>query len=233
MKNNNSDIFEGLKKDKSLVRIQSQSDNFFLLEDVPLVNNEFRLQRDANRRLNDYDTNLLKEDAYKDVRDDLFKLEYKISKIEAELKAIEAQIQAASDIQDYTLWENLQDRKQILQEDLEALVAIYNDKSLSARITESISGLLGTKIKTNIKDFQSKISKYSEIFLSKLPQRFSSVIELKKSLSKLENINKSVDELMSLNVTYGENLDKYEQLSRFIIRANSIQSEISHYLKEK
>lgn len=233
MKNNNSDIFEGLKKNESLVRSQGQSDNFFLLEDVPLVNNEFRLQRDTTRRLNDYDTNLLKEDAYKDVRDDLFKLEYKISRIEAELKAVEAQIQAASDIQDYTLWENLQDRKQILQEDLEALVAIYNDKSLSARITESISGLLGTKIKANIKDFQNKISRYSEIFLSKLPQRFSSVIELKKSLSKLENINKSVDELMSLNVTYGENLDKYEQLSKFIIRANSIQSEISHYLKEK
>lgn len=37
------------------------------------------------RRLNDYDYNILREDAYKDVSDELFKLEYKISRLEEEL----------------------------------------------------------------------------------------------------------------------------------------------------
>jgi viroplasmin and RNaseH domain-containing protein len=44
-------------------------------------------------------------------------------------------------------------------------------------------------------------------------------------------INRSVDELMSMNVSHFENINKYEQLSKYIIRANSIQAEINHYLR--
>ena len=65
--------------------------------------------------------------------------------------------------------------------------------------------------------------------MSKLPKQLSTVIELKKSLSKLKNINRSVDELMSLNAPYGEKSDKYEQLSKYIIKANSIQSKSIFY----
>ena len=72
----------------------------------------------------------------------------------------------------------------------------------------------------------------SEKIVEKLPAPFSKIFELKKSLTKLENINKSVDELMRLNIPYGENINKYEQLSRYIIKANSIQSEISNYIKK-
>ena len=50
------------------------------------------------RRLNDYDFNLLKEDAYKDVSDDIFKLEYKISRMEEDLKSTDAQLVSAQEI---------------------------------------------------------------------------------------------------------------------------------------
>jgi hypothetical protein len=56
-------------------------------------------------------------------------------------------------------------------------------------------------------------------------------VRFDESLTKLENINKSVDELMSMNIPYGENINKYEQLSRYIIKANSIQSDISRLIK--
>ena len=51
--------------------------------------------------LNDYDGNILQESSYKEVQDDVFKLEYKISKIETELKEINIQIQSANEIYDY------------------------------------------------------------------------------------------------------------------------------------
>jgi peptide subunit release factor 1 (eRF1) len=66
-----------------------------------------------------------------------------------------------------------------------------------------------------------------------MPRQLSSIFELKKTLAKLENLNRSVDELMSLNIPYGENINKYEQLSKYIIKANSIQAEISRYIKNK
>ena len=62
----------------------SVSDNFF--EDNHFVSDSFN--QEHSRRLNDYDYNILKEDAYKEVSDELFKLEYKISKIEEELPMI-------------------------------------------------------------------------------------------------------------------------------------------------
>lgn len=225
MKKNNTDTFEGIKPS-----IYSDN-NFFLMEETPELQNNYISTTEPARRLNDYDFNLLREDAYKDVSDDLFKLEYKISKTENEIKAIEAQLQSAKEIGDSTLIEDLNRRKDTLEEDYEALVAIYNEKSLSAKISDKLSNIFGGKIKNNLKIFQIEILKASEKFISKLPKQFSSIIELRKSLTKLENLNKSVNELMSMNIPYGENINKYEQLSKYIIKANSIQSEISNYIK--
>ena len=71
--NNNENPFGGKLQDE---------DNFFLQpEDIP----SFANQTEPQRRLNDYDYNILKEDAYKDVTDEIFKLEYKISNTEDEL----------------------------------------------------------------------------------------------------------------------------------------------------
>ena len=226
MKRNETDTFEGLKQNVF------QNNNFFLMEETPTLQNSKQSISEPTRRLNDYDFNLLKEDAYKDVSDDLFKLEYKIAKTEEEIKTFESQIQAAREIGDYNLIIDLSSRKNILEEDYEALVAIYNEKSISARISDKILSFFGSKIKNDIKTFQEKTSNITDSILSKLPKQFSSVIELKKSLAKLENLNKSVDELVSLNIPYGENINKYDQLSKYIIKANSIQAEISKYMKK-
>jgi hypothetical protein len=228
------DIFEIAKTEQHVKYINNSLDssNFFVNDSISPVPIK-RVVSESNRRLNDYDFNLLKEDAYKDISDDVFKLEYKISKIEEELKNIDIQIQTAQDIADSNSLGELNARKLILREDLEALIAIYNDKSVSARITENMSNLFGARFQTGIVNFKSKLSVFTENIMSKLPGPFSSVIELKKSLNKLENISRSVDELMTMNIPYGENFNKYEQLSKFIIRANSIQAEINNYMRSK
>ena len=162
----------------------------------------------------------------------MFKLEYKIARTEEEIKSFDAQIQAAREIGDYGLIIDLSNRKTTLEEDYEALVAIYNEKSLSARISDKLLSFFGSKLRNDFKTLQAKASSITEGLISKMPKQFSSVIELKKSLAKLENLNKSVDELVSLNIPYGENINKYEQLSKYIIKANSIQAEISKHLKK-
>ncbi len=221
MNNNSGDIFQV----SSNSSFKENENNFFLSDSVakPL----YQDITEPARRLNDYDFNLLKEDAYKDVSDDLFKLEYKISKVEEDIQSLELQIQAAKDIQNYELAGELSGRQIIMKEDYEALVAMYKEKSISARLTN----VLGDKLKPKLNGLQKNISELSEKLLSKLPKRFSSVLELKKSLHKLENISRSVDELISMNIPYGENIDKYDQLSKYIIKANSIQNEISRFIK--
>lgn len=222
MNKNNGDIFEVSNRQSEF---NNADNNFFLSENI--AKPSYQDITEPVRRLNDYDFNLLREDAYKDVTDDLFKLEYKIARVEEDIKSLELQIQAAKDIQDYELAGELSGRKIIMNEDYEALVAMYKEKSISAKITN----IFGETLKPGIAGIQQKLINFSETLLSKLPKRFSSVLELKKSLNKLENINRSVDELISLNIPYGENVDKYEQLSKYIIKANSIQNEISRFIK--
>ncbi len=179
------------------------------------------------RRLNDYDYNILKEDAYKDISNELFKLEYKISKIEAELQSLDSQIQSARDISDYDTIEVLSNRKRVLQNDLDGLVEIYNDKSLSAKISGGIFNTFKSKFNKLNKAFNS----FKDTIISNLPGKFSTVVELRQSLNKLESINKNVDELMTMRTPYGEAGDKYEQLSKYIALANMIQAQISRSLK--
>lgn len=207
--------------------VSQQEENFF----TPHVVYSSNILNEPLRRLNDYDSNILKEDAYKDISDEAFKLEYKISKLEAQIKDIDNQIQAARDIRDFELLETLFSRKKVFQEDLQSLLEIYNDTSLSAKISGGITGILPKKLKDHFSIIKKTTDIIAERLLSMMPQKFSTSMELKKSLLKLENINKSVDELMTLQTPYGEAQDKYEQLSKYIVKANNIQAEISKHLR--
>lgn len=217
------DRFTGDKNNNFFSDTVSDS-NFF-------QNSHHGMTIEPTRRLNDYDYNILKEDAYKEVSDELFKLEYKISRIEEDLKQIDSQIQSARDISDYDTVEYYVNRKRVLQEDLKNLTEIYNEKSLSTKISGGLFGIISPIIKLCVKNMKKITSEIKDFIISLLPSKFSSVLEIRQSLSKLESISKSVDELMSLQTPYGEAVDKYNQLSKYITRANNIQAQISKNLK--
>ena len=133
----------------------------------------------------------------------------------------------AKDVRDFNKVEQLFNRKKQLQEDLDGLIEIYNDTSLSAKISGGITNLLSPKVKEQFGGIRKLFGMFSDAIIAKLPKKFSSVLELRKSLAKLENINKSVDELMTMQTPYGEAGDKYVKLSKYITRANTIQAEIA------
>lgn len=232
MDKNNSDIFESTEKN-SFHEATTPNENFFMAENSSLFKQNYTIITDPIRRLNDYDANILEKDAYKDIDNDLFKLEYKISRLEDEIKDYESQIQAANDINDYNLAQDLILRKNALTADYKELLSVYNDKSFSARISDTVSNLFNNKTKKTKNNFQKKLVEKIEKFVEKIPGQLSVLLEIKRSLNKLENINKSVSELTSLNIPYGENINKYEQLSKYIIKANAIQSNISKVMKNK
>lgn len=202
--------------------------NFFLEQERSITSDYIQ---EPVRRLNDYDFNLLKEDAYKDVSDELLKLEYRISKMEGEYRKIDSQIQSARDICDYDTVEYLMTRKRQLYEDLRVLAQIYNEKTLSSKISGGIFNILSPRIREKLKKLNNTIKVIKDSIVSNLPGKFSTVQEIKQSLNKLENISKSVDELMTLQTPYGEDADKYEQLSKYITKANAIQAKIVKTLR--
>ncbi len=228
MENKNTDIFE-------LTKLLGQNDNFQKLfsEDENPFSSGMTRRSESSRRLNDYDSNILKEDAYKDIDDEVFKLEYKISRTESEIKDIEEQINAAEEIIDLNKKQDLEYKLNTLRKEHKDLLDAYNEATLSAKITDSVSSVVKKTLGSNFITLKSKLSGISESLLSKMPLKLTSALKVKKSLSTLENINKSVDKLITMTVPYGETTDKYKQLSKYILKANTIQSEISDYLNKK
>ena len=225
MENKDTDIFESTQSSR-------KSENFrdFLSEnDNPFVNFS---KKENLRHLNDYDSNIMKDGAYKDISDDIFRLEYKISRAEKEISGIEAQISAATEINDSHAINKLQQKLSLTKAEYQELLLIYNDKNLSTKITGSFLNIIKSTTGKNIIELKSGFTDICNKIASKLPERLTSVFKIKKSLNILENINKSVDELVTMTVPYGENTDRYQQLSKYIIKANSIQAEISNYLNK-
>ena len=230
MKKNEHDIFESTNKsniseEKNIV----SSNNFFVSDNLSNMSAKFQPER--IRKLNDYDYNLLKEDAYKNVSDELFKLEYKISKTEEEIKTLESKISAAKDIKDFQLVQELENLKKTTQSYYYDIISEYNKKSLSAHVTENISMFFRQKIKNTFAFICRIVSDFYMKTKGKMPQKFANVVNIRESLIKLENINKNVDDLITMDIPYGENHQKYEQLSKYIIKANSIQAEIARQMK--
>ena len=59
-----------------------------------------------------------------------------------------------------------------------------------------------------------------------------SVVTLSDSLEQLSDISKSVDELIDMNVPYGEKIQNYEKLTAYLNRANVIHSQIAKTLRK-
>ena len=202
-----------------------QHDLNFFMQPQQLVTHQAK--QDKSRSLNGYDMNLLEEDAYKDINDETFKIEYKINKLEKDIAELENKILAADEIGDVNTSSRLSVIKKQMEADLHDLNEVYKEISLSAKISDSVTSIFLNKFRKS----GLKINNICNYFVSILPAKISSLITLKQSLEKLENINKNVDELVSMQIPYGEAADKYSQLSKYIAKANNIQSELSKYIK--
>ena len=218
------DKFISTQKQADYTLTKLNDKNFF----VNSVNSSIGMNvNEPLKHINDYDSNIIQKDAYKHVNDDLFKIEYKIARIEEEIKELNQQIRSAQEIHDFYTAEDLSEIKKQLEKELNSLLIFYKEISVSAKISDSIM----SGIKSKFLDIKNKIINLSESMLLRFPGKLSSILEVKNSLQTLENINKSVDELIKREYIYNEAGDKYEQLSKYIVRANSIQAQISKFIK--
>jgi len=180
-------------------------------------------------RLNDYDSNILESSAYREINDEMFKLEYKISEIEKEIETVTLALTAAKDVCDEAKVDILSMRKHKLELELVKLNKKYNECSIASKISGGISSI---NIPKGAETFFDKCAEFiSSKILSKISKKFSCGQDLKDALLKLENINKSVDELISMKTPYGEAIDRYSQLTKYLNRANFIHYHISKMME--
>ena len=72
----------------------------------------------------------------------------------------------------------------------------------------------------------------SKNILAKISANVKSVVVLSDSLEKLSEINSSIDDLLDMNVPYGEKKQNYETLTTYLNQANVIHSKITKSLRK-
>lgn len=187
-------------------------------------------QYNISNRLNALDSELLENNAYRDLNDENFKLEYRIEQLEKELIYLNNELKTSKEINDILKIDSINLKKHSVEKELENLYQRYKGNNLSKKITDTITrprkNILEVIINLSVNFIENKI-------LPKFSQRFNSGLKLKQALGKLENINRNVDELVSLNTPYGETEEKYERLTNYLSKASSIQYNVSKSLSNK
>lgn len=175
-------------------------------------------------RLNDYDSNILEEYAYKDLTDEVFKLECAISMLEKKLEMINSEIQTLEALNAHVKLRDLRFKRDLIEAELSQKRKEYENLSFSAGVSYHLSKFISRLFKGNIIHACAEF-----IFRYILPlcsKSFRDSVMVKDALTSLNNINSRVDELIKMESPYGEIDEKYEKLTAFLNKANYLHAKI-------
>lgn len=183
-------------------------------------------------RLNDYDSNILENNAYHDMPDEMFKLEHKISLLEQSLVQINTEIEALESLGAQVQVSDLKERRRKITEELKELNTKYCKLGVSSNISGHIASVVNFTSNKKFENFDKVKNFIEKNILAKVSKKFNQNLTMKDALDKLSSINLSVDELVNMQVPYGENLTRYEKLSAYLNKANVIHAKIAHDMKD-
>lgn len=202
----------------------SYDENFFISNSKK--DNEQQKQT-CNLRINDYDSTILEDNAYQLISDEMFKIEHKIGILENNLFRINSEIEALQTLGAYLQVAELEERKQKVERELSELNKRYSELGLSARISGQIATAVSSTSNKKTNVFSKTKNFLSKKILAKISKKFGHNQAIKEALENLCSINSGVDELIKLQIPYGEKIIRYEKLTAYLNRANVIHSQIS------
>lgn len=182
------------------------------------------------KRLNGYDSAILNKTKYDEAETEDLSLEYRIKEKESIIKDLDSKIKVADNYGTQNEALGLKAKKQRITEELNTL---RKQQMYGGRV-------LGDKSQAYHETFKQKMpiiykiqSFISRQILAKVSKKVNSVVTLSDSLEQLSEISKSVDDLVDMNVPYGEKVQNYEKLTEYLNQANMIHSKISKSLGKK
>lgn len=180
------------------------------------------------KRLNGYDSTILNSANFDDTEEQELSIDYRIKEKETAIKELEEKIKLADNYGTQNESLGLKAKKQRLSDELYNL---QKQRTYGGRVlgqTQSFSEQFKEKMPVLYK-VQNFISRN---VLAKVSKKVGSVIALSDSLEQLSDISRSVDELIDLNIPYGEKGQSYEKLTQYLSKANAIHSKISKSLRK-
>ena len=183
-------------------------------------------------RLNDYDSNILENRAYIELSDEALILEHKIANLEQVLEKLDKEILTLESLGTDIQLNALKERRLLVLNDLKELNKKYSSMDIGAKISGKLTNMASIA-SSGKKNMFSTVSDFvMKQVLGRLSKSFNYSNYMKDALKDLNNINESVDELILLKTPYGETINRYEMLTAYINKANSIHSQIYMRMKK-
>lgn len=202
-------------------------DNFFVSNQHDFDQSKKQNNLSSGSRLNDFDSNILENNAYQEMPDEMFKIEHKMALLEATLAKQNNEIEVLESLGAEIQISDLKERKRKVERELVELNKEYSSFGLSSKISGSIASAMNLNSGKNVGNFSKLKNFVSKKILAKISKKFDRNQLMREALGNLENINTSVDELIKLQVPYGETITRYEKLTAYLNKANVIHSQIS------
>lgn len=180
-----------------------------------------------NKRLNDYDLNILNDNSFKDLDDKTLKLECLIAEKEQEIEKLNNKIKGAELIGKLLDVMELKIQIKKLENELVELKNEYAKRNIKERLTPKFS-----RPKKNLSPLKLFARFVTRKIFAKVSKKFKSIADLGDTLDALTSINDNVDELIAMKVPYGETKANYEKLTNYLYRANRIHSQISKKMQK-
>ncbi len=178
------------------------------------------------KRINGYDSTILNKTNIEEAEGEDLSIDYRIKEKESVIKDLDAKIKIADNYGTQNEALGLKAKRQRVMQELDTLrkQQMYGGRVLGEKQAFHQSFKEKMPVIYKIQEFISRQ------ILSRVSKKVKSVVTLSDSLEQLSEISKSVDELIDMNVPYGEKVQNYEKLTEYLSQANMIHSKISKSL---
>lgn len=224
--NNNNKVTGNIfSRDYNFSAVNPFSNNF---ESSSQSAKEVKTQPATNpiKRINGYDSAILNKTNIEEPEGEDLSIDYRIKEKESVVKDLDAKIKVADNYGTQNEALSLKAKRQRVLQELDTLrkQQMYGGRVLGEKQAFHQSFKEKMPVIYKIQEFISRQ------ILSRVSKKVKSVVTLSDSLEQLSEISRSVDELIDMNVPYGEKVQNYEKLTEYLSQANMIHSKISKSL---
>lgn len=224
--NNNNNVTGNIfSRDYNFSAVNPFSNNF---ETSSQPAKEIKIQPATNpiKRINGYDSAILNKTNIEESEGEDLSIDYRIREKESVVKDLDAKIKVADNYGTQNEALSLKAKRQRVLQELDTLrkQQMYGGRVLGEKQAFHQSFKEKMPLIYKVQEFISRQ------ILSRVSKKVKSVVTLSDSLEQLSEISRSVDELIDMNVPYGEKVQNYEKLTEYLSQANMIHSKISKSL---
>ncbi len=179
------------------------------------------------KRLNGYDSAILNKTKYDEAESEDLSIDYRIKEKESMIKDLDSKIKTADIYGTQNEALGLKAKRQRILQELDTL---RKQQMYGGRVLGEKKQLIHNTFKEKMPVIYKVQEFVSRQILARVSKKINSVVTLTDSLEQLSEISKSVDELIDINVPYGEKVQNYEKLTEYLNQANVIHSKITKSL---